>query len=523
MPNDSMDVDDDNLLDQINLEPNPQLLAGLLKDLARFDVATEVFLKVLDEWRVRAHSDEEPLQTLLYLRLAMAMMETLDQSKLFSNPTHILTFVEGVLQDEVKTLPSTKPLVQEVDDTQLPELTAEGVQSLGMVETAISLLLASLEANEQINHATAAILHPINAHLETLSEKGAPQVRNLAREALLVLMIRRSASLSTSEPTQEITTYRRALNLIADPVLPVRAHGLILLRDLVLSPSYDPALTPAILEVYTQAIQDPESYIYLNAVNGLAAMASHLGKDIFRTLVRQYRESSMDKSLRLGEALGLVIKRSGEAFAANADVVVPTLLSMFPDTALPTIQRVSALSLLSIAAESHLALLPWSEGLASAAIDLIQVESVTQEVEPAPQPPEPRKLVRLVDDDEPEEEERASPPRVVDAEPTALDSKHPALRCAAVVFLGLLVASIVDAEDAEPDKVDTEFTLRMPGDAAKAPPPRFIDDETLRRADAVLGYVSGTDVDPVVRGQAGEVVTLIHRLRETHTLRSVPI
>lgn len=544
-----MDVDDAELIDQIDLSPNPQLLAQLLKTLGRFDVASEIFLKVLDEWRIRANADDQdPLQTLLYLRLTVAMMDALDHTKLLADPSHVLTFVEGVLSDEVQALPKAEdvkvPLVQEVglesQDAQLPELSAEGIENMGMVETAISLLLASLEANEKLNHTTAAILHPINAHLEALSGRGPAQVRSLAREAILVLLIRRSASLTTEKQTSEaVSTYRRALNLIADPILPVRAHGLVLLRDLVLSPNYDAALTPSILDVYTQALQDSDSYIYLNAVKGLASMADALGKDIFRTLVRLYRTSEMDKSLRLGEALGLIIKRAGSAFSANAELIIPTLLSMVRDSSLPTIQRVSALSLLSTAAESHLALLPWSQDLASAAIDLIQVESVAgSSFRPKPEPKaEPqRPLVTLIDDEEPEPEPEPEPedtqtPRTIDEDPISQNSKHPALRRAGIVFLGLLLASIIDADTQESDsdpaikpRDESEFTLRLPGDIRQEKGRKeqhFLDEKTLSRAANVLGYVARTDVDEVARGQAGEVVGLIERVREIIAVQAV--
>jgi len=101
------------------------------------------------------------------------MMDTLGD-KLLSNPEHVLSFVEGVLNDAVQALPGKqksievkeepkekRPLIQIVDDEEpkakgplieemdqdepLPELTEQGVEKMGMVETAISLLIASLE------------------------------------------------------------------------------------------------------------------------------------------------------------------------------------------------------------------------------------------------------------------------------------------------------------------------------------------------------------------------------------------
>lgn len=326
-------VDDDDMLGQFDVAPDPPALAGLLKEFERADVSSEVFLKVLDEWRVRAQAeDQDPVQSLLFLRLTLAMMEVLGD-KVLTNPEHVLSFVEGALNDEVQALAhrkasKDKPLIEEVgaddEEASLPELTAEGVEQMGLVETAISLLLATLEANEKLNHATAAILHPISAHLESLSSSPSSNIRQLAREATLVLLVRRSASLSSEGQVSEaIATYRRALTLVSDPILPVRAHGLVLLRDLVFRKDYDPALTPSIMEVYMQAIQEKDSYIYLNAVKGLAGMAEALGKEIFRALVRIYRGDGemagdkLDKALRVGEVLGMIIRRAGKAFAAN--------------------------------------------------------------------------------------------------------------------------------------------------------------------------------------------------------------
>jgi hypothetical protein len=127
---------------------------------------------------------------------------------------------------------------------------------------------------------------------------------------------------------------------------------------------------------------------------------------------------------------------------------VPTLSTMFPNDKLPTVLRASSMSLLSTCAEmDHLALLPWSEHLIAGTIDLVQIESVASSPFRPPRDetaaPEPKRKVVLVDDEEPEAEPREaeSAPRTVDVEPTRVgDSKHPALRRAALVFLGFMFA-----------------------------------------------------------------------------------
>lgn len=133
-------------------------------------------------------------------------------------------------------------------------------------------------------------------------------------------------------------TYQQALKLLQDPILPVRAHGLLLLRQLVShrtakSPdSYvDPALIPSIISIFMQAIQDDDSYMFLNAVQGLVAMVETFGKDVLKGLVAIYSENldglagttltqnDVDKRIRIGEALSQVVRRLGDALGIYGD------------------------------------------------------------------------------------------------------------------------------------------------------------------------------------------------------------
>jgi hypothetical protein len=137
------------------------------------------------------------------------------------------------------------------------------------------------------------------------------------------------------DDVQEI--YQRALKLLQDPILPVRAHGLLLLRQLVAphsnqeskkSQTVDPALVPAILSIFLQSIQDDDSYIFLNAVQGLAGMVDTFGKDVLKGLVKEYvrgleglggtnlTQQDVDTRIRIGEALSLVIRRCGNTLGA---------------------------------------------------------------------------------------------------------------------------------------------------------------------------------------------------------------
>jgi len=191
------------------------------------------------------------------------------------------------------------------------------------------------------------VLNDIFLLVEPLTKHPSESLRPLGREARMVLTARLASTSSTSEassskksPTSDDegpkAIYQKALTLLQDPLLPVRAHGLLLLRQLAssksphpkdptkLAPALDSALVPGVLSIFLQSIQDEDSYIFLNAVQGLAAMVEGFGKEVLRGLVADYvrgldgvgvgalDQGEVDVRIRIGEALGQVVRRCGE-------------------------------------------------------------------------------------------------------------------------------------------------------------------------------------------------------------------
>lgn len=55
--------DEQTLMDQLAFSPDPATLSAMLKGFDRPDISSEIFLKVLDEWRVRVNAeDQDPMQ-----------------------------------------------------------------------------------------------------------------------------------------------------------------------------------------------------------------------------------------------------------------------------------------------------------------------------------------------------------------------------------------------------------------------------------------------------------------------------
>ena len=225
------------------------------------------------------------------------------------------------------------------------------------------------------------MLNEIYSYLEPLANSDSDALRPRAREARLVLTARIASNTPTkaSKPTDEEEKpqekYQRALKLLQDPLLPVRAHGLLLLRELVspakrisgrsqekpgnlhsgakhgavmsvaqgaqvAPPCVDQTLVPSILSIFLQSIQDEDSYIFLNSVQGLAAMVDGFGKEVLRGLISEYAKGpsgtnnssetmpvrELDMRIRVGEALGQVIRRCGSALGNYGESQLFTLM-----------------------------------------------------------------------------------------------------------------------------------------------------------------------------------------------------
>lgn len=402
---------------------------------------------------------------------------------------------------------------------------------------------------------TTPLLSLIFDKLDGLASSSSEIVPPLAREARLVLSLRRaslfaSPSSSTSDPlAASRERYQEALRLLQDPILPVRAQGLAILRSLVANHeallSTDPALLPAVLDIFVQAVEDEDSFLYLNAIQGLSSMVDVYGRQIVKRLVKVYLggragrveevgtgdkgRRELDKRLRIGETLVQVIQRAGVAFAVlgtslapllllpltppPVNDLVPSLLLILRTSSLPTPLRSSALTILATAIETApLALFPFINLLAEACTTLLSLESRPLQPRRREPPPEP------IDSDSDAEMEEAPPPLGRDGKPkrpeetptpTAADPKHPSLRRAAILFLGMLfrTAAKLAAEVPEAEGYDSRnplgtFRFSGAGGGGKG----LVSREQRERAKVVLRYVRETDEDSLVRHQAGEVL-----------------
>ncbi|KAG2118781.1 uncharacterized protein F5147DRAFT_602591, partial [Suillus discolor] len=614
----------------LGLYPPPAHFVSYIKNLDRADIAGGMFVRLLEAYRTAKGSgsadntqdsdirgetqsilmdpkEPDPLRVMLLLQLIMAFQSELDNTAILSRPRDVLEFVrhalevsdtpssasvsgtsdrginnestKGLLREDLRIVPEEQEFGPDSDDEDDGEVEGED-----MVETAVGLLLAILEANPSLtpNNAPSLtqILDLLKAHTPT---------RPSAREAQLVLTARMAEgalAASGSAPTNQgrsngrsedadadpRETYQKALKLLQDPLLPVRAHGLLLLRELVSSPARASkaererlekeatirALHPAILSIFLQAIQEDDSYVFLNAVQGLAALVhapgpnsrSGAGNEVLKALLDAYARGAEDLAddkaesdtkpkdgekgrtkgkqisevntrLRIGEALAVVVRRCGDALGLYADTLLSPLLSLLREPRAPVILRTSAISLLSECINTCARVVErYTKETAEGMLDLVLVEMTVATPIPHPKAKVNEKIMKTdvgISTEQAESESSPTPrsqperpPDPLDISPLSVSSKIPALRRAALHFLALLVRVLTQEAYERGGSSWSGVQIRGIYDGQTRAYTSYeggpLSQEFMRRACTVLEYIATVDEDTIVRVMAREVV-----------------
>ncbi|GAA5879963.1 hypothetical protein JCM16303_004416 [Sporobolomyces ruberrimus] len=651
--------------EDFGIKVEPKVFVDWFKQVGRRELSAGIFLRWLDELRVLSGLGGEGVQgdedrkvelakkSVVRLQLVLKMVEELG-SEILQDPKEIIAFVGNTLDveseenefktkrrkgkgkgkerergfglDSLRIVDSDSEAEEEVEEigrvggieeVEEGEFGGLGGQAGGkdeMVLTALTLLLAVLEANEDLSMSSTPLLLSINARLSILSESSqtysSDLIPPLIREARMVLQIRQaSQEFSKASPGATSTAkekpldgmehsrarYQEALKLLQDPLLPVRAQGLHLLRSLIKpsSPSTsqdllrtDPALLPAILSIFLSAITEEDSFLYLNAVQGLSTLVDVFGRQVIRGLVEVYTggntkkgevkevgvgekgQREVDKRLRVGEALVQVVQRAGEALATLHDLLLPPLLGTLRQGNLPVPLRASAITVLATMVEtSPVAMMPVVGELGEAMRQLLEIETVSYrasigaagkkaeeilgrgEEKKAGKAKETGRtgpvLIEEVDGRDTSDDEEDFPsfalptaPKPNSAlanrpkelsDPTTTQSRHPSLRRAALLFLSLLLRTQIKQRFDLIEKVQEDEMrglgeslirdgkLRMPGErsvqvgisgggARGVSAEEGIGARERERLRVTLGFVRETDMDELVRFQAGQVL-----------------
>ncbi|XP_008553458.1 transport and Golgi organization protein 6 homolog [Microplitis demolitor] len=147
--------------------------------------------------------------------------------------------------------------------------------------------------------------------------------------------------------------FDKALQDLADPLLPVRAHGLITLTKLIeTSDSRALDKKDLVLCLFKENLKDEDSFVYLTAVNGLCAMALKFPNQVIEVLVQEFvdmptrgkGEIAPENRAKLGEILVKTTRLLGDMAPAYKSLLINGFLSGVRDQ--DSMVRASSLSCL---------------------------------------------------------------------------------------------------------------------------------------------------------------------------------
>ncbi|PKI85735.1 hypothetical protein MVES1_000271 [Malassezia vespertilionis] len=572
---------------------DPARISTLLHEGKRMDIGSAVLLAALEQYgRTQTQSmshltvgdtsvAELERRSVYYLQMVGQLFDVFGPKLLEGDIDRVLHFIDFACStcakrssSEQRNALDTLMHIQDEASMEVPEHDNE------LLTTALNLFLSLLEGHPELTLATVPMLQVLLHKIEPMRDAASEELRALSQEVVLLLSARHQAQTTINAPSRPkyMDVYHEALQYLQDPILPVRAYGLTLLAQLVskdtahhgqvYGTALDPALLPAIFDLLVHAVQDDESFLYLNAVKGLAQMTAHWREAVLQPLVaiyvggdksnsqlaralhygQQLTQRETDKRLRIGEALLQVLQFCGEAIApmctfpsfsprlTSVPIFVQPLLTAVRNPMFSASLRSSFISILGTCIE----ILPLAMATSGASREIVALCKDLVALEMVHRPVQPLKkskvcahvsgmdthgdtVMRQVDSDDSDDERLAQMEREQRAG-IDTDPKLPQLRRSALLLLAVMLRAtrhqldaFMEAQRSCSMQGASLSQLRLPGGSMLpdtgggipkqvAPPTPLVSMAAAHGLITVVLHAAQEDVDEVVRQQAQDCV-----------------
>lgn len=355
-----LDISKDPLKQISRVESRVDLFANLISEFTEERVSA-IFTLILKRWiaadAAGLLTETDPFLTLADAKLLQLIIQK-DKLKLMKNPSEIIdvicTLVSQyslkLLDQEHKTesystiVDQQVAIEQDSDDEDAEDSDDdedEDFEDSEKVSICLTLIETFLTEKDILSTTDIAKMKLLESSVDVLTKNGPANIR---AQATTLLELFRMESIDengsvNSGSSDSAITYKRALSSLGDPLVPVRAHGLYLLRTLV--EAKDPILGSSpvrILKIFLDQLKDDDSFIYLNSVKGIDAVAESYGlsgttpeDDVLGSLLAFYSDNHtpIDPRLRCGEGIMKIIQRKAKAMShKDAGLLVETFISI---------------------------------------------------------------------------------------------------------------------------------------------------------------------------------------------------
>ncbi|PRT54658.1 RNA polymerase II assembly factor RTP1 [Wickerhamiella sorbophila] len=308
--------------------------------------------------RYTASSRRDALSIWSDLKLLEGISSEL-RAKLFEKPNEIVDLTFGIIDGAVE-----KQLAPQVLDVQSLGVALDGdsddeeddeeEQDNGdLVALGLSLLSSIiLEAFSK-----KKLMRKIGGHreqIEVLTKSTNRNIREKSSQCIELLdTIASEAEISLGDEDTDFENsaalLKTARESLANPLIPVRAHGLTLISELIKRQDNTISLDEA-MSIMLREIQDDDSFIYLNAIRGLEACSAFVGPGPVLRRLATHKSTQLDVVLRKREAMTRIVQLFGptcqqEDLRFLADYF---LAQSRPDPQVDDRLRMSAISILGL-------------------------------------------------------------------------------------------------------------------------------------------------------------------------------
>uniref|UniRef100_A0A3B4WV76 Transport and golgi organization 6 homolog n=1 Tax=Seriola lalandi dorsalis TaxID=1841481 RepID=A0A3B4WV76_SERLL len=367
-------------------------------DEEELDVSAMTLLEV--EQRVLGRAARQS-QRLVLLQLLAVMVESLQQTVLLRKTTQVVDFIVTLIRRACVGL-------DQVTDPSLENPVESQTLSMGMG------LVATLLSGPQLSAEDYTSMSRLLPPLETLSQKHSDVVvQELASNLRTVIATHgaywpenltaapqasrkpettarnnsessRKKTSGTSVPRPSTESFSEWLLQACDPDVPTRACALRVLTQMVQNENPEAVQAQEkVLTLFLENLEHEDSFIYLSAIQGLAALADSYPERILERLLKDFqhgpslpksdKEHSLETRLKLGE----VLMRASRAMGELAPHLGCPLVGVFLQATRDPDQSVRASSLSNLGElcqRLDYALGPLAQELSSCLIALIKTE-----------------------------------------------------------------------------------------------------------------------------------------------------
>ncbi|KYQ90522.1 hypothetical protein DLAC_09147 [Tieghemostelium lacteum] len=318
-------------------------------------LAGNLFVDLLNEFSMyyddKNMSGASKHKYFVLMQLIIIMSESLG-SAVIKNVIQICTFIKVMLTRFIQKIQENHM----ENDEMVTDESMEDDQE--MIILTLSILSSLLLGDVKVKKSEEILIFDLLPLIEQMSLHPDTLISSMSEQIKTIITVKKptwlediqcdNSSNSTGNDSigDDEDKLKEILKNLSDPLLPIRSHGLIELRSLVLTKSkVIERNLMNVLDVFKSQLADEDSFVYGCSVNGLSALGDIYPDLIIPLLIESFQTQTFSetKRMKIAESLMLVSQRCGDTLPKYSDAMVHSFLISCKDQN-PIGVRMSSLS-----------------------------------------------------------------------------------------------------------------------------------------------------------------------------------